>query len=146
MKKVAILTINDYSNYGNRLQNYATQEVLKSLGFSVETLVNTNGINNDKEIETKSNNKRSKLQKLKNMSIKGIVLKIAFRFWKIFNKNKIDRYGEKRLQTFKLFTKDFIQETKFSISDDNISKELLDQYDFFITGSDQVWNPYFRYG
>ncbi|NRG26318.1 polysaccharide pyruvyl transferase family protein, partial [Bacillus circulans] len=44
------------------------------------------------------------------------------------------------------FTKDFIQETKFSISDDNISKELLDQYDFFITGSDQVWNPYFRYG
>ena len=29
MKKVAILTINDDNNYGNRLQNYAVQEILK---------------------------------------------------------------------------------------------------------------------
>ena len=31
MKKIGIITINDYNNYGNRLQNYAVQEVLKSL-------------------------------------------------------------------------------------------------------------------
>ena len=31
MKKVAILTINDNLNYGNRLQNYAVQEVLKKM-------------------------------------------------------------------------------------------------------------------
>ena len=41
MKKVGLITICDYGNYGNRLQNYATQEVLKSLGHEVETIVNT---------------------------------------------------------------------------------------------------------
>ena len=38
--KVAILTITNGQNYGNRLQNYASQEVLKSLGFEVETIKN----------------------------------------------------------------------------------------------------------
>ena len=28
-KRVAILTINDDGNYGNRLQNYAVQETIK---------------------------------------------------------------------------------------------------------------------
>ena len=41
MKKVGIVTINDYGNYGNRLQNYALQEVIKNLGFDVTTIVNT---------------------------------------------------------------------------------------------------------
>lgn len=40
MKNIGIITIIDYTNYGNRLQNYATQEVLRSLGFSVQTIIN----------------------------------------------------------------------------------------------------------
>ena len=40
MKKVGILTLNGYQNYGNRLQNYAVQEVIKSLGFEAETIIN----------------------------------------------------------------------------------------------------------
>lgn len=39
MKKVAIYTIQTH-NYGNRLQNYATQEVLKKLSFSPITIKN----------------------------------------------------------------------------------------------------------
>lgn len=35
MKKIAVLTLNGYFIYGNRLQNYATQEVLKPLRFEV---------------------------------------------------------------------------------------------------------------
>lgn len=38
MKKVGIITIYDEDNYGNRLQNFAVQETLKSLGFDVETI------------------------------------------------------------------------------------------------------------
>ena len=40
MKRIGIITINDYKNYGNRLQNYATHEVLKSLSCEVTTIVN----------------------------------------------------------------------------------------------------------
>lgn len=38
VKKIAIITIYDMNNYGNRLQNYAVQEVLKAKGFEVETI------------------------------------------------------------------------------------------------------------
>ena len=33
--KIGIITLNGYVNYGNRLQNYALQEVLKSLDLNV---------------------------------------------------------------------------------------------------------------
>ena len=39
--KIGILTINDYTNYGNRLQNYASQETLRNLDLIVDTLVFT---------------------------------------------------------------------------------------------------------
>lgn len=37
--KVGIVTIIDMINYGNRLQNYAMQEVLSEMGEEVETLI-----------------------------------------------------------------------------------------------------------
>ncbi len=40
MKKIAIMTINS-QNYGNRLQNYALQQVIRSLGYQVETVRRT---------------------------------------------------------------------------------------------------------
>ena len=33
MKKIEIITLSGNYNYGNRLQNYAMQEVYKKLGF-----------------------------------------------------------------------------------------------------------------
>ena len=41
LMKVGILTITNGENYGNRLQNYAVQYVLESLGCEVETIRNT---------------------------------------------------------------------------------------------------------
>lgn len=40
MKKVGIITINDYNNYGNRLQCYAVQEILKDNNVYCENIVN----------------------------------------------------------------------------------------------------------
>ena len=39
-RTVGIVTINDDTNYGNRLQNFALQEAIRSLGWEPETLVN----------------------------------------------------------------------------------------------------------
>ena len=47
MQKIAIITIYDNDNYGNRLQNYATQEVLKKEGFEVITIKNHYLLNKD---------------------------------------------------------------------------------------------------
>lgn len=40
MKKIGIITLSGNYNYGNRLQNYAMQEVYKKLGFEAETIWN----------------------------------------------------------------------------------------------------------
>lgn len=47
--KVGIFTIYDNWNYGNRLQNYALQEVLKKLGCDVVTLKNIPYLNDKKK-------------------------------------------------------------------------------------------------
>lgn len=39
MKKVAIITLYGDFNFGNKLQNYAVQEVIKSLDYSCSTIV-----------------------------------------------------------------------------------------------------------
>ena len=39
-KKIGIVTIHNYDNYGNRLQNYATQEILKKCGYQPITIKN----------------------------------------------------------------------------------------------------------
>lgn len=116
MKKVGILTINDDNNYGNRLQNYATQEILKKRNMDVTTILNIEGM-------------------------KGI------NFWKRKIKNVIKRFlimkpKFKRYSNFIRFNKG-IKQSFYIIGKDNIPSSLAERYDYFITGSDQVWNPEF---
>lgn len=129
MKKIGIVTIIDYSNYGNRLQNYATQEVLKSLGFNVITIVN-------------APKPANVLSKIKRMPINVIISK-AINKAKNFKKNIVHR---QRIAALKKFTDAYIFETDTCITEKYIPNNFSDEFDYFVTGSDQVWNPTFRYG
>lgn len=115
MKKVAILTISDNANLGNRLQNYATQEFLKQQGLEVETIQNYIGYKNK-------------------------VYLIIKRFLKLFLANK--KY--KREKNFKEFNKKNMRFSKYIIRNKKNYPKVNDKYDYFITGSDQVWNPKFE--
>lgn len=117
MKKIGIITIIDNNNYGNRLQNYAVQKILIDYGYSPKTLINI-----------PTNNRDSKGIKfyIKKFLIKFIVLK---RWLKI---------SIKRKRCFKKFNKNIVYAKK-SIDVRN-AKKFLD-YDYFVVGSDQVWNP-----
>lgn len=114
MKKVAVLTINDDNNYGNRLQSYAVQELLKKYKLKVENIRNI-------EISIKHNIKK--------------MIKI---FFNIDNQRKI----QKRFKKFKEFNKN-INFSKYKINKRKVSKRINNEYDIFFTGSDQVWNPNF---
>ena len=116
MKKVAIVTINDYDNYGNRLQNYAVQQILKKKNLEVETIQNLNGIyrNNYKKI-------------LKN-KIGNAIKKISF------------LASHKRYNYFMKFNKN-IKLSKFIMDKSHLDYNSDNYYDFFLVGSDQVWNP-----
>lgn len=116
MKKVAILTINDDGNYGNRLQNYAVQEELKKLGCKVETISNKKGLVGINVIKNK---------------IKKYIKKVL----------RIKKY--KRNLCFIKFDRN-IKYSKYYIDLNNIPSNLNDKYDIFFVGSDQVWNPNFN--
>ena len=109
MKKVAIVTI-ESMNYGNRLQNYALQEVLQSIGCEVETF--------HREIIRK-----------------GV-------------KERIKRLMQNIFRTKALRFRQFDSNIKFSnilVGRDDYPDGLSDQFDYFVVGSDQVWNPHYDF-
>lgn len=98
-------------NYGNRLQNYATQRVFEKMGFEVETILNC--------------------------------LNYKARFIKNIIKRLIPIKRFKRYNNFMKFNKK-IKYSKHVISDNRIPIDINSEYDYFFTGSDQVWNPNFK--
>jgi hypothetical protein len=140
MNKIAILTLNGYFNYGNRLQNFALQEVLKSLSFDVETLI----VRYDREEHNRIKSTRfERIRILKNKTLSELLSKSINKVYNIMNKKEIVKSKRLRTKVFLEFTKNHIVETDDSISNDYLSKNILDEYDFFVVGSDQVWNPFY---
>lgn len=125
-KKIGILTLNGYVNYGNRLQNYALQEVLKNLGFQVVTI----------RVNRSNNNKVS--NRIKNVkSLHELSLKIKNRVNYSFQK----KYIKSREYIFKDFSNKYLNETNNIIMNEIEANKLNEYFDYFIVGSDQVWNP-----
>lgn len=124
--KVAIITINDNDNYGNRLQNYALQQFLSNK-IKIEEV---DSIWYDLEYTSKT--------------------KVDIFSWKLWIKYLINwKNIRKYLKEF--YLKDNIRMYnigKFTnrintVFDLKIKDNLSREYDYFIVGSDQVWNPNF---
>ena len=116
MKKIGIVTICDNNNYGNRLQNYAVQEFLKKENIQPLTLKNI---------------------PIRNAKDKYILRVLKNYIKKIFKKPS--QVFEGRCKNFS----EFNEYIKFYEKEINAYSKISDQFDFFITGSDQVWNPNF---
>lgn len=115
MKKVAIITIYGETNFGNRLQNYAVHRYLTNMGLACETLV--------------FRQKRSCGQAVKE-AVKWVLCRTVI------------RHNERnRVQRFSAFTRRYIPTRK--IAPGYARPKLAEQYDYFVVGSDQVWNPCF---
>ena len=122
--RIAKLTLDGYNNYGNVLQNYALQKVLESYANTVDTLWHGND---------------------------NFMPKTWGRWsWKEFIKYIIDyqRFRTKMKNGF--FGYEMVRQAKIKAWADHyihIRKDCVDlknvnsQYDFFVVGSDQVWNP-----
>ena len=115
MKDIGIVTIIDNNNYGNRLQNYAVQMQLQKTANNAITIKNEALLN-----------KKSAFFEYIIRNIKSILLK-----------TKIYKKTERK--------KDFLEFNKnINFSKHNFNwfhKNIYKKYDFFIVGSDQVWNP-----
>lgn len=116
MQKIGVITINDFNNYGNRLQCYALQRYLEKMGYTVENIYN------------RSNNK-------------GFIINCAGKLYRYLTGFKSREILAERQKNFDEFN-EHIKFSKDCIINGHYNKSLNDKYDFFVTGSDQVWNPY----
>ena len=117
--KAAILTITDGSNYGNRLQNYAMQTILKNMGLETET------------IRRKTSRNRSF-----GMDIIHVAKQVIKR---AIGRQDTDFYLRARNKRFARFNK-LIRFSNTVLSCNVAPEYLANQYDYFICGSDQIWN------
>ena len=141
MKKAAILTITDYVNYGNRLQNYAAQELLKSYDLEVQSIANV--AIPERKTELPINQRIKNALKLSPLTLinKGIG-KINDRI----NRKKYLAGQIAKEKSFREYSLKYMQETDFVINRYNFPHDLGERYDYFFVGSDQIWNPNIRYG
>ena len=134
--KIGIVTIYDYTNYGNRLQNYALTTLLKNEGLEVF---------NDIEVYTKEdwiNNTSNKLKKY---------IKRAIPFWIVSQKINSSKKHVKEIyiereKNFRIFGKSYSETIKpIVVTSNKVAHEYFKNIgiEYFIVGSDQVWNPYF---
>lgn len=143
MKKAGIITIVDYVNYGNRLQNYAAQEFLKSMGCEVETIVN---IPRPKQAETGLGFTLKRIKNALLLSPATMISKIKEKMRERSQKKDYQEGMKLKEQSFKAFSAKHLQETAFVVNPNDIAPDLANRYDFFSVGSDQIWNPDYRNG
>lgn len=116
MKKIAIITLVDY-NIGNRLQNYALQNTLEKIGLDVTTL-------------------RYQSAQLRKVEMKDIprgllglvgIKRFQKRYWNLKRKRRYENFNKDKLSM------------GMNINIDNLDN-IVDSYDYYIAGSDQVWH------
>ena len=130
-------------NYGCALQAYALHKQLERLGYSSE-LIN---FSKKDQIQSSNENMEIGFSRVFSYSLFEIVKKILRRIV-IMLKRIVDKFRKKhfvksralRHQSFDEFEQRFIPQTDIIYTEDNI-EETLQKYDFFVCGSDQIWNP-----
>lgn len=146
--KAGIITLYG-DNYGNKLQNLAVQKVLEKHGVEAETII----------LDVKQGIKRpkTKCQTLKKLAPVYLVNAFKARFKnKYLYKNDRDGFfksikfaknadwktlQKNREQSFKDYVNKHLKVSPKKLSLTNQDEDWLKEYDFFISGSDQVWNP-----
>lgn len=126
-KKIAKLTWLNNGNYGSLLQAYALQSHISQLGYEVE------------DIDYKASNKTKLLNWFKNGNSPYLFVgKIKEKVEKLRSKEKVD--FTRRNELFKKFKEENIKTTRIYRSPREL-KELINKYDAFVCGSDQIWSP-----
>lgn len=145
MRSIGIITINDPINYGNRLQNYAMQKFLESLGYCVETIPN-------RKYEDSYYLRKKPKEYIKTMLKK--IYPIA-RMARVIHSCKVKRNDgddkkqklwQQRAKAFTRFNSLYIKSNSYVIKGEHVSKKITKKYDFFVVGSDQIWNPNYGFG
>ena len=133
MKRVGIVTIHDSPNYGGSLQAYALYKYIKDKGADCEIIDIRRPVHSDYKYERRyssyRNNPFSFGKKLKN-----IIRKLIGR--KTKNSQYTSNLAEQRFRQFNSSIRYSKPYRRLSVL-----KKDPPEYDVYISGSDQLWNP-----
>lgn len=122
MKKIGLLTYHGSHNYGSVLQAYALTTKLKELGYDIEL------------INLRSKNQKDMYKIFKKYNGKYPIIRTGFTAL-VYHKLK------RRFDNYERFINEVLPITKKEYaSGKELSKENFD-YDMYMCGSDQIWNP-----
>ena len=113
--KAGIVSLYGTFNYGNRLQSYASQEILRELGFDTEVIY----VQPQKEYFREFGKKVYFSKQLRRLLRPGTIA--------------VQKY--RRQRAFEEFNSKYIITRRYS------AVHQIKDADFFVLGSDQVWNP-----
>ena len=129
MKKIGLLSVYNH-NYGSILQAYAMQTILKNDGNQVEIL-----------LYRKTNIAKQAMRLLYFPLLKSTVkMKWKTLYCRFFQKKIYNTVLASREEAFVQFIHDNISFSQIYAGRDALIKGTA-QYDCFVLGSDQVWNP-----
>lgn len=128
-KQVLLVTLQDMNNIGNRLQNYALTKTIESFGYYVS---NPYYIQNH-------DFKRGKINFKVKHFIKLVLAAGGSNYYK--RSAHLDNIIPIRQEKFRQFTENYIGLGDL-ITFNNVSKINVDEYNYVITGSDQVWHTW----
>lgn len=133
-KKIGIITLHGYVNYGNRLQNYATISVLNSLHCSADTIIiHPHHVADNAPTGLVATITR-KIRTISTMNIKQMVDRYTL------IKDEKSSAEKRRIKAIKDYSDKYLNEKFFTDKKPTLDK-ISASYDYFITGSDQVWHP-----
>lgn len=108
---VALITFQGRHNYGNRLQNYATERIYEELGFSPVSLVL---------------NRRERAPIRAKRAVKKLLRKVDIPIEMTLSQERLKAFDSfNSLMTFRIVQ--------------DLNDTFVEKYDFFSVGSDQIW-------
>ena len=152
MKKIGIVTMVGYDNYGNLLQNFAVKTLLEEMGFQGITL--NNDVIEDQAARTSQERFWKKFtpnylkrylgmkaqQKLGCKNDSDFHMLNMIRLYR--QRSEFQRCKEKRFEIFKAFRDTYIPYEPLPLYDKRFPEE---SYFAFVCGSDVVWHPTYHY-
>lgn len=147
-QSVGIVALTGYSNFGNRLQNFALQETLLALGCQqVDTVFSVPRISDGgSRLQLGVWRLRLRLGRLRAEGTAATATRIRNRFVAASNssrvsENPLEHLGHGREMLIHRFVEERISQLASDYTELSSLEGLREMYDLFVVGSDQVWNP-----
>lgn len=136
MKKVGLAIVTYGTNYGTYLQAFATQYVVRKLGFNTE-IINMESVQSDISKSRKKYFVKQifNIPELKSYAhvIQGIISEKTNKKYRLYINNRKQQFSKFRNENFVF--------SDIKDSWDSLSKLCQENYDYVLVGSDQLWRP-----